>query len=590
MARLAEAPLAHDLHSGGARLSGGATPAIDPGLAIDWMRIAWVLSLLWLLYLVAIPIGCMLIDSMTEDGFTLLNFRDFLSDRKLRDATINSFVVAAGVAVLSVLLGAPLAFGVARTSMRGKRLVNATVIISLVSPDFLIAMAYVALAGPNAGYFNRLIRDGLQIGEGPGPLNIFSLWGLIFTAIPHGVAFVYLTLVPALRNVDPALDEAARLQGATASRAIRDITIPLMRPALLSGALLAFAGSLAMYGPPHMLRLNVLTISAREAMVRLDFKSASVASVVLICMSLVALLLYRFSTRQAERFRTLGGKGFTLRDIDLGIGNKLLTALGVGYALIALLVPYGGMLMVSLMRTVGEGVSAGNWTLANYIMVIQEPAIRRAAALSLLLAAASATLVVIMGLIVAYVIVRTRFRGRAVLDYLSILPLAVPGTALAIALAVVYLSWPLNALGFYGSFGILLVAYLTRFVTFGVRTSQSTLIQVSPELEEASRIAGAGPLTTVLLITVPIIRRSLIYTWILVFILALPELSSSVILKGIHTQTLATALLDIWNGNGGLAMACAFGMTLFAAVALLLVLAVTVARRSTRHTGLALSG
>ncbi|MEO8134158.1 MAG: iron ABC transporter permease, partial [Betaproteobacteria bacterium] len=128
------------------------------------------------------------------------------------------------------------------------------------------------------------------------------------------------------------------------------------------------------------------------------------------------------------------------------------------------------------------------------------------------------------------------------------------------------------------------------FVTFGVRTSQSTLIQVSPELEEASRIAGAGSLTTLLLITVPIIRRSLIYTWILVFILALPELSSSVILKGIHTQTLATVLLDIWNGNGGLAMACAFGMTLFAAVAILLAVAVAAARRTSRQSPFALSG
>ncbi|MEO8159613.1 MAG: ABC transporter permease subunit, partial [Betaproteobacteria bacterium] len=453
-----------------------ASDRVQSARAIDWMRVAWVLSLAWLLYLVAIPIGYMLFDSLTESGFTLVNFRDFLTDRRLLDATINSFVVAGGVAVLSVLLGAPLAFGAARTSMAGKGLVNATVIISLVSPDFLIAMAYIALAGPNAGYFNRIVRQGLQIGEGRGPLDIFSLWGLVFTAIPHGVAFVYLTLVPALRNVDPALEEAARVQGATASRTIRDITMPLMRPALLSGALLAFAGSLAMYGPPHMLRLNVLTISAREALVRLDFKSASVASIILIAMSLAALILYRISTQQAERFRTLGGKGFVQQDIDLGTGNRLLTALGIAYALIALLVPYGGMLMVSLMKTVGEGISAGNWTLANYAMVLEEPAIRKAASLSLLLAASSATLVVIMGLVVAYVIVRTRFHGRAVLDYLSILPLAVPGTALAIALAVVYLSWPLNWLGFYGSFGILMMAYLTRFVTFGVRTSQSTLI------------------------------------------------------------------------------------------------------------------
>jgi iron(III) transport system permease protein len=546
----------------------------------EWTQVAWALAALWLLYLVAIPIGYMLVDAFTDDGLTLVNFQDFAAEPKLVRAMLNSFLVALGVAVLSVLVGAPLAFGVALTPMRGKVLIRATMVISLISPDFLLAMAYIALAGPNAGYFNRILRELLGLGDISGPLNIFTFWGLIFTALPHGVSFVFLTLVPALRNMDPALDEAARLQGASVWTALRDVTLPIMRPALLSGALLAFAGSLAMYGPPHMLRLNVLTISIRESLIRLDFKAASVASVVLIGMSLVALALYRRSTQQAERFRTVGGKSFAAREIEIGGVAHVLTVLGVVYALIALVVPYGGMLMISFLKSVGEGVNLSNLTLENYNAVVTNPAVREAAKLSILLAAASATLVVAMGFVIAVVLVRSRLHGRAILDYLSILPLAVPGTALAIALIVVYLNWPLNALGFYGSFGILFVAYLARFVTFGVRTSQSTLVQLSPELEEASRVAGAGGFKTMLTITAPIMRQSLIYTWILVFILALPELSASVILKGIHTQTLSTALLDIWNGNGGLAMACAFGMTMFGAVSLGLLAAVLIGRRS----------
>jgi len=258
----------------------------------------------------------------------------------------------------------------------------------------------------------------------------------------------------------------------------------------------------------------------------------------------------------------------------------VLTALGVVYALVSLLVPYGGMLMVSMMKSVGQGVAWGNWTIDNYLQVFEDRSVRLAALQSLLLAAGSATLVVVTGFFAAYVIIRTRYAGRSVLDYLSILPLAVPGTALAIALAVVYLNWPLNTLGLYGTFGILFIAYLTRFITFGVRTSQSTLIQLSPELEEASRISGAGALTTLALITVPLMRQALIYAWILVFILALPELSASIVLKGIHTQTLSTVLLDVWNGNGGLAMACALGMSMFVAVGALLLVAIAVAKRA----------
>jgi iron(III) transport system permease protein len=301
---------------------------------------------------------------------------------------------------------------------------------------------------------------------------------------------------------------------------------------------------------------------------------------VLVLLSLAALLLYRRSVRQADRFRTLGGKGFSQREAGIGRFAYLLTALGVAYALISLIVPYGGMLMVSMMKSVGQGVSWGNWTFDNYVEVFGDVSVRRAALQSFTLAASSATLVVLMGFMTAYLVVRTRYAARGLLDYLSILPLAVPGTALAIALAVVYLHWPLNSLGLYGTFGILFVAYLTRFITFGVRTSQSTLIQLSPELEEASRVCGAGPLTTLALIAMPLMRQALIYAWILVFILALPELSASVVLKGIHTQTLSTVLLDIWNGNGGLAMACALGMTMFATVSALLLVAIAVARKA----------
>lgn len=541
-----------------------------------------LLAFLWLAYLVALPVGYMVVDSMTGDdgALTLANYAEAFADRKLRAAALNSLFVATGVAILSVIVGAPLAFGVVRTRMRAKGLVQATVIVSLVSPDFLLAMAYVALAGPNAGYFNVVLRDLLGL-TAPGPLNIYSLWGLVFTALPHGVAFVYLALVPALRNLDPAFDEAARVQGGSLAGTIRNITLPLVRPALLSGALLAFAGSLAMYGPPQMLRLNVLTVSIREALLRLDFKAASAASMSLVVMSLVALWFYRHSIRQADRFRTMGGKSFSQRPLDIGRPWVIvLTGFGLLYCLATLIVPYGAMFALSLMRTVGEGFSRGNWTLENYEVVFANPAVLDATRLSLTLAAASATIVVVMGFLVAWLLVRSRIRGRALLDYLSIMPLAIPGTALGIALIVVYLNPPLNALGFYGSFGILFVAYLARFTSFGVRQSQSTLLQLPPELEEASRIAGAGGLKTVLAITAPLMRYGLLYAWLLVFILALPELSASVILKGIETQTLSVVLLDIWNGNGGLATASALGISMFVGVGALLLAASIMGRRA----------
>ena len=549
-------------------------------LRVNWGWLAWFVSVLWLFFLVALPVGVIVISSVLDDGVTFDHYAGFFTSSALLTATLNSLLVAVGIAGLSLLIGGPLAFGVARTEMRFKGLVRATMIIALISPEFLLAMGYILLAGPNVGYFNVLIRCAFGIEGTSGPLNVFSLGGLILTALPNGVAFVFLALVPAFTNMDPALEEAARIRGASAFRAVRDITLPLMRPAMLSGALLAFATSLAMFGPPQMLGINVLTVAIRDALVRLNFATASVAAMVLIGLSLIALFIQRWAVRHVERYRTLGGKSFGARTIDLGWGTHLLTALGLVYGVVSLVVPYGAMTAASLMKSIGNGFSGDNWTLDNYRIVFTDPGIFKAATLSLTLATTSATLVAVMGVVVAYVILRVKARGRALLDYLAILPLAIPGTALAFALIVVYLNWPMNMLGIYGTPTILLVAYLARFIPLGVRNSQTTLLQIAPELEEASRVFGAGELKTLLRITAPLILPAIVYTWLLVFIMAIPELSASVILRGFGTQTLSTALLGIWSGNGGLAVASAFGMSIFIVVGVLFGLAAWFARRS----------
>jgi iron(III) transport system permease protein len=533
-----------------------------------------------LIYLIVAPVGTIFLSSLYDDGFTLGTYADFAADSRMLLATFNSLAVAGGIAVLSLAIGAPLAFGVARTRMRFKGLVFASMILALISPEFLLAMGYILMAGPNAGYANQVARAVLNLQTTSGPFDIFSLWGLVLTALPNGVAFVFLAVTPALANMDPALEEAAQLKGATPFQAVLDITLPLMRPALLAGALLAFATSLAMYGAPEMLGIDVLTVSIREAMLGLNFSAASVAAVTLVALSAIALGAQRLMLRNSERFRTLGGKAFAARTVDLGIVTHLLSALGLFYVMIALVLPYGTMIAVSLMKSIGNGFSAGNWTFANFVVVLSESAIRDAVMLSFSLAAASATLVVVIGVLTSYVILRTRVRARFLLDYISILPLAVPGTAIGFALIVVYLNWPGNLTGFYGTPAILLVAYLARFIPIGVRNGQTALMQIAPELEEAARVFGSSEAGALMRITIPLMLPVVIYTWLLVFILAIPELSASIILRGFGTQTVSTSLLGVWNGNGGLAVACAYGVCIFVVVPFLFLLAVLVGRRS----------
>lgn len=556
-----------------------APPAPQRG-GSPWSLMVAIGSALVLVVLIAAPVGTIFLASLYDDGFTLSAYADMASSRRFLTATVNSLAVAAGIAALSVAIGVPLAFGVARTGMRFKGLVRATMILALISPEFLLAMGYILMAGPNAGYANVLARWAFDLSVTAGPFDIFSLWGLVFTALPNGVAFVFLALTPALANMDPALEEAARLKGSGPLRAVMDITLPLMRPAILAGALLAFATSLAMYGAPEMLGIDVLTVSIREAMLGLNFASASVAAVTLVALSALALGVQRVLLRHSERFRTLGGKAFAARRLDLGGVTHLLTALGLAYVMIALILPYGTMIAVSLMKSIGNGFAPGNWTLANFAVVLTEPAIRKAVVLSFALAAGSATLVVVIGVLTSYVILRTRYRARFILDYISILPLAVPGTAIGLALIVIYLNWPGNLTGIYGTPAILLVAYLARFIPIGVRNGQTALVQIAPEVEEAARVFGSTEAGALWRITLPLMAPVIIYTWLLVFILAIPELSASIILRGFGTQTISTSLLSVWNGNGGLAVACAYGVCIFVFVSVLFLLAAAVGRRS----------
>lgn len=546
----------------------------------NWSLLVAIASAIALLVLIVLPVGTIFLSSVFDEGFTLSAYGDFVSNRRMLAATLNSLAVAGGIALLSVAVGMPLAFGVARTHMRFKGLVRVTMILALISPEFLLAMGYILMAGPNAGYANLWVRSLLDLQLSTGPFDIFTLWGLVFTALPNGVAFVFLALTPALANMDPALEEAARLKGASPLRAVTDVTLPLMRPALLAGALLAFATSLAMYGAPEMLGIDVLTVSIREAMLGLDFSAASVAAVTLVALSAVALGVQRLLLRHGERYRTLGGKGFAARTLDLGVVTHLLTALGVGYVLMALVLPYGTMIAVSMMKSIGNGFVPGNWTIQNFVVVLSDTSIRNAVVLSFTLAAASASLVVVIGVLTSYIILRTRYRARFLLDYVSILPLAVPGTAIGFALIVVYLNWPGNLTGIYGTPAILLVAYLARFIPIGVRNGQTALLQIAPELEEAARVFGSSEAGALLRITIPLMLPVIVYTWLLVFILAIPELSASIVLRGFGTQTISTSLLGVWNGNGGLAVACAYGVCIFAVVSALFMLAAFAGRRS----------
>jgi iron(III) transport system permease protein len=555
---------------------------------LELAKVVWALAAALLVYLIVVPFGYMAYECLTTKAghLTLANLPKYFGMAFVLEATRNTFLLSGAVTLLSVLMGVPLAFGVSRTDMWGKGLVRSTVLVSIITPPFLRAIAYVILAGPNVGYLNRLLRYLLGLTTESGPLDIFSAWGFVVLSIPGGVAFVFLQTAAAFENMDPSLEEGARLAGATPRQVAFRITLPMAKHAVLSGALLAFSVSLAMYGIPHILNVNVLTIAIRKSLLMpLDFKAASTLSMVVIAASLLTLFLYRLSTRAAKRFQTITGRGFRPSVMRLGPWRHGFTALGLLYGFFAFVLPYGLLVLVSCMRRIGYGLELDNFTWRNYLYIWIEPLPRTAIINSFLLATGSATVVVLLGIVVGYIIARTKVRGRAILDYLAVLPLGIAGTAFAAGLIIVYLNRPLSLLGVYATLWILLIAYVTRFLPFGVRYCQTAFMQVGQELEEAARLGGANWFQTVWHILLPLIKRGALYAWIVTFLSAFPEISASILLRNIGTDVVATAILDMWDGTGGLPAASALSVLVFLVLTLLVLLAQRVTGRSMLEQG-----
>lgn len=525
--------------------------------------------------LVLVPIGFMVVESVTTDGgaFTLDNFIKYFKRNSVVEALLNTMLVALGIGSLGSLLGVTLAFGVSRTNMRFKTLVKSTIIVAIMTPPFLITLAYIILAGPNVGYVNLFLRWLFRLSNTYGPVDIYSVWSLVILGLPQGIATIFMMVFPALENMDPYLEEAGRMSGASSRRTALQITIPLVKPAVLSGLILSFGQSLALYGVPRMLNINVLTTKIRESITVMDFKMGAVLSVTVTVLSLLAVYLYRRTVRSSKKYSTISAKGFKPSVMKLGRSRHLFSALGLIYAMFGFLIPYIMLLIASFMKTVGNGFTLSNFTFSNYTSLIHSDVAITAFKNSVFLGVMTATCVVFLGLIAAFVIVRMKARGSAVLEYLCNMPSGISGTALAMGLIFMYLSFPLNQLKLYGTIGLLLVAYVTRMLPSGARYCQSALIQINTELEEASRISGASWGRTTMKITIPLAKTGLIYAWILTFVMAFPELSSSVMLRNAGTDVVATAILDLWDGAGGLPQAAAFGTVVFMIVTLLVLLA-----------------
>ncbi len=547
--------------------------ALDKGLernGVQFEQIIWILAVLITCFLILLPIGWLLIKSMISEGNIsgVLWIKYLLNDRSTIQAVVNTIILSSSVAAIGVLIGVPLAYGVSRTNMLGKKLVQASIVLAIITPPFLRTMAYILLLGPNAGYINMFLRRFFFPELTRGPISIYSMLGMILLCTPSGIAQVFVLVSSTLSHMDPSLEEAARIGGAGFLKTAWTVAIKMSRNAIYAAALMTFTVTLALYGTPHMLGIDVITTRIRRAILMpINFDQASVLSGFIVVLAILALYLYRRFVGNMDQFQTVTGKGFRPKVLKIGKFRHLFTFLGLVYGFLSFVLPYSSLILMSLMRTVGE-YGLDNFTLKNYLYVFTDSFSLNAIKNSTILAVGSATVCVLLSIVISYIVVRTKIKGRALLDYISVLPLGVPGTALAVGLVLVYTSPPLRGLGFYGTLWILFIAYLTRFLPKAVRTTGTSFMQIGKELEEAARMCGAGWFSMLRRVTIPLVKQGIAYAWVLVFLAVLPELSSSVLLRHLGNDTVATAILDIWGGAEGFPKACAMGSAVFLLVAI----------------------
>ncbi len=504
--------------------------------------------------LVVVPMIAVAIGAATEAGG--LTARPFLTVLGSVGIIGNTIWVGVGTTIIAVAVGGSLALALARIDTPGRALLSQLVPIPLYITPLLTAIAWSWLGSPRGGLINLLCRQVLGIDS---LVNLQSAGGIIFVA---GLAYVplpFLLIGAALRGMDPSLEESARIHGASLLGALRLVTLPLVLPAILGSALLVFVQAMGLFSVPAVLGMPDGFYVAGTEIYRLlnnyPPRVSQAAAWGLLLLAVTAALIWTQSAILNRRsYVTVTGKSFRPRILEIGGFRYCLAAIAWLYVAAAVLLPVATLIWAALVNFITIDPKLMAFDLQHFRYVLLEyPKTYLAMRNSVVLGAAAATCACALGLGIGWVIVRTRSWARAYLDQVGMFPLAMPSMVLALGLLWVYVRAPV--LPIYGTIWILLIAYVTHYLPFGVRAASGALRQLHRELEDAARMTGASWSKTIRWITFPLARPTLVAAWTLLFILSMQEISSSILLYTSRTTVLSVAVFDLWEAGNVSALA-----------------------------------
>jgi iron(III) transport system permease protein len=510
--------------------------------------LVWVLAGALVVALVVGPLAVLAVSSFSgPEGFTLAHYREAFGPAIHRGPIVNSFILAAAVGVLSVAVGLPIAWGLARTAMPIRGLVRSLVVASFVTPSFLGAMAWIILAGPNAGLLNAAYRT--VTGATGHLVNIFSMGGLIFVITLSTVPIVVIMVTGALQGVAPDMEEAAAITGAGPLAVACTVTLPLAMPAILAGFLLSVLEALVVFGAPAMIaipaRFHVMTTQLWaffQSPPRVEVAAAYALPFLVVAAALLGIQRRILGRRD---FATATGREGGVRPLTGGPAAGIAFGIALAYVACAVVLPYGTLLMAGVSTAWGRAFTPANWTLANFRFVLFEYNPTQSAIVNTLkLAAATATVGALLSAGLAYTVARRLVPGAGLLGALASLPLAIPGIVLATGIFIVYSQPPLVL---YGTVWILFVAYLTKDLPVAYTANRAAVYAVHESLEHAARTLGATRWTAFKDVALPLMRPGLASAWLLVFLPALRELSSSILLFTTDSRVISVVIYELYE-------------------------------------------
>ena len=544
------------------------------------------LSIAILVIVVAVPVLLILFNAFWVNGeFNLRDVVNIIMEPETYKALTNSLIIASGTTIGSTIVGTFFAWLVTRTDLPYKAFMKSMFLVPFMLPSFIGALAWKMLLSPNAGFINKFFMNNFGF-EGP-IFNIYSYLGIVLVEVMYLFPFVFIQVCGALERMDPTLEESARISGAGLFTITRKITIPLVLPSILSGALLIMLYSMAHFGTVAVLGIengifNIPTlIYQRIHQSAGSFDSIRTGTVLATVLVITAAFIIWLQGKILSKghYQIIGGKSFRPMELKLRALRVPLLIICLAYIAFTIVLPTAVIFLVGGLKTYGLPFTPANLSLDNYKFILFDYKVTKDAIWnSVSLGLSAALITMFAGVMISYVIVKMKVRGKGILEFLGMLPFSVPGSVIALG---VILAWSGQfGINLYNTVWIILVAYIARYMGFSLKANSAALEQVHDSLVEAARSCGATMWQTLKDIVLPLVRPGMLASFFLIFLPSLRELTVSIMLYAPTTRTIGVAIYTLNEDGETVVSAALAGIAL-----ILIIVGQTLINRFTRKAG-----